>query len=203
MSEVKVVVFDLGNVLVNFDYSIAIRNFLRHCPMPEADLNQLVNQSPLLQQFESNQLSPAQFYAEICTASGFCGTFEQFREAFCEIFSPAERMIELHAQLRQAGLLTYIFSNTNKLQAPYIRDRFPFFSTFHAYILSCDHGAMKPHPRIYEVVENVSGCRAGELLYIDDREENIATGRARGWKTIHHQAPEETIARVRAEGLPV
>ena len=36
--------------------------------------------------------------------------------------------------------------------------------------------------------------RSAEILYIDDRPENIAAGAARGWRTILHETPEKTRA---------
>ena len=53
-------------------------------------------------------------------------------------------MIQLHAALRQQGIPTYIFSNTNELAVSHIRRTFPFFANFDGYILSYEHGAMKP-----------------------------------------------------------
>ena len=34
--------------------------------------------------------------------------------------------------------------------------------------------------------------RGAKILYIDDRPENIATGKTRGWRTILHETPEKT-----------
>ena len=35
---------------------------------------------------------------------------------------------------------------------------------------------------------------SGEILYLDDRPENIAVGEARGWQTVLHESPENTRA---------
>ena len=53
---------------------------------------------------------------------------------------------------------------------------------------------MKPHPKLYEVVEQVTGCNGEEILYVDDKLENVEAGRARGWQVIHHSDAEKTIA---------
>ena len=110
-------------------------------------------------------------------------------------------MIELHGQLRARGVPTFIFSNTNDLAIRHIRANFAFFAGFTEYIYSHEAGAMKPDARIYEVVERRTGRCGAELLYIDDRLENVEAGAARGWRAVHHQTPEQTIAAVRAAGL--
>jgi HAD superfamily hydrolase (TIGR01509 family) len=110
-------------------------------------------------------------------------------------------MIQLQAALRQRGLKTYAFSNTNELAVEHIRRCFPFYATFDGCILSYEHGVMKPDARLYEVVERQSGRRGADLLYLDDRPENVAAGAARGWQVILQESPEKSLAAVRQLGL--
>ena len=53
---------------------------------------------------------------------------------------------------------------------------------------------MKPEPLIYEAMEAMTGRRGADLVYLDDRTENIAAGAARGWRAILHETPEKTRA---------
>jgi HAD superfamily hydrolase (TIGR01509 family) len=110
-------------------------------------------------------------------------------------------MVQLHAALRTAGVPTFIFSNTNDIAIGHIRNNFPFFSNFDGYILSYEHGAMKPEARLYEVVEQQTRRRGSEILYLDDRPENIAAGEARGWQVILQESPEKSRAAVEKTGL--
>ena len=45
-------------------------------------------------------------------------------------------------------------------------------------------------------MEAMSGRRGADLIYIDDRLENIEAGAARGWRAILHQTPEQTRAAI-------
>ncbi len=197
----KAVVFDLGKVLLDFDYSILVRRMVPRSRLNEVELNQLLNQAPLLLRYETGSLSTAEFFAEVQNASGFNGSEDEFTSFFADIFTPIAPMIALHAQLRSRGVPTYIFSNTNDIAIAYIRRTFPFFSNFAGYVLSYEHGAMKPDAPLYAVVEEITGLRGTELLYLDDRHENITAGAARGWRAILHQEPTVTEAAVRATGL--
>jgi 2-haloacid dehalogenase len=60
---------------------------------------------------------------------------------------------------------------------------------------------MKPESRLYEAVERQSARRGAEILYLDDRPENVAAGAARGWQVILHQSPEQTQAAIQKLGL--
>lgn len=112
-------------------------------------------------------------------------------------------MISVQKALRQAGIPTYIFSNTNDIAITHIRARFPFFAHFDGYVFSYEHGAMKPTAKIYEVVERVAGHQEKALVYLDDRAENIDGGLARGWNALLHETPGKTISALRKLGLPV
>ncbi len=190
----EVVVFDLGKVLVDFDYGIAARNLAALSKMPTPQMQELLEKSQLLVQFETGLTNRNQFFRQVCDATGYCGDQAKFNLLFADIFSPIEPMIEFHAALRKQSIPTYIFSNTNDLAVAHIRSRFPFFSNFNDYILSYEHGAMKPQRKIYEVVERMTGKRGTQICYIDDRLENVEGGKAMGWQVISHKTPEETIA---------
>jgi HAD superfamily hydrolase (TIGR01509 family) len=134
--------------------------------------------------------------------TGFRGV-RRIRRLFADIFWEIPPMIELHAALRRKGIRTYIFSNTNDLAIGHIRRNFPFFANFDGYILSYEVRAMKPDAKIYEELEQLSGKRGSEILYLDDRQENVDAGAARGWQVILQTEPEKSLSEMRRLGLPV
>lgn len=200
---IKAVVFDLGKVLVDFDYGIAARALAVRSRVPVEQMRHVIDQSPLLVTYEMGHLATKLFYNQVCEATGFCADIDEFSRLFGDIFSPIEEMIALHAKLRERGVPTYIFSNTNELAVTHIRKTFPFFSNFDGYIYSFEEGALKPSAAIYEAVERRAGHSGNAILYIDDRLENIETGRQRGWQVIHHSDPFSTRQAVAAAGLQV
>jgi HAD superfamily hydrolase (TIGR01509 family) len=196
-----VVVFDLGKTLVDFDYSIAASRIAPLC-QPAADPVKFFSQyAALLTSYELGMLSTAQFFEQIKAASGFSGTQAEFSQFFADIFTPIQPMIDLHSELRKIKAATYIFSNTNDLAVEHIRNKFPFFNDFDGYILSYEHGCMKPASKLYEILERASGRKGGEIFYIDDRSENVDAGAARGWKSILHEDPARTCEALKSFGL--
>lgn len=195
------VVFDLGKVLLDFDYSITARALEHLCEASAEDLRWHIDQSPLLMDYESGRLSTEEFFENVRETAGYQGDFDTFHDAFGGIFSEIAPMVELQRRLKRAGVPRYIFSNTNEVAIHHVKKNFPFFAEFEGYVYSHVVGSMKPEARIYEEVESLAGCEGGALLYIDDREENIAAGRGRGWQAIHHTSPDDTIAAVEASGI--
>jgi 2-haloacid dehalogenase len=199
----SVVVFDLGKVLLDFDYGIAADKIARRSRFSPVQMRGLLDHSPLLTRLETGLMSREEYCGEICAACGFSGNLDEFCAAFADIFSEIKLMTALHAALRAGRVPTYIFSNTNDIAAGHIRERFPFFSRFDGYVLSYQHGAMKPAAKIYEVVEGRTGQKGKAIVYLDDRSENVEAGLARGWLALLHETPEKTIAALRRLGLPV
>jgi glucose-1-phosphatase len=188
------IVFDLGKVLVDFDWSIAARKIAARSTAPPEQFHEFLATSPLLWQYECGRLTRVKFFEAIRAATGFQGTVVEFNGYFAEIFTEIAPMIALHAELRQRGFKTYILSNTNDLAIEHVRRDFPFFKHFDGYIFSYVVGAMKPDAKIYEAVEKLTGKRGADLIYIDDRAENIEAAVKRGWRTILHETPEKTHA---------
>lgn len=194
----EVVVFDLGKVLLDFDYARLARNMREHCEISFEGLLSALNQSALLHRYETGLVTSQAFFEEVKMLSKFRHDFERFEPLFADIFTPIPEMIEFHNRLRRSGIPTYIFSNTNEIAVRHIRREYPFFANFSGYVFSYEQRSMKPDPRIYEAVEETVGHKAGKILYIDDRPENIEAGVQRGWQTIQHVAPERTIPRAEA-----
>jgi putative hydrolase of the HAD superfamily len=192
MNNAPVFIFDLGKVLVDFDYSIAARKIAARSDKSPQDLHAFLGASPLLLDYECGRLTRQTFYEAICFAIHFRGDLAEFGGYFADIFSEMLGTIALHAELRRRGFKTYIFSNTNDLAIEHVRRNFPFFANFDGYIYSYEVGAMKPDAPIYEAMETMCGRRGVDLIYIDDRPENIAAGAAHGWRVILHESAEKT-----------
>jgi glucose-1-phosphatase len=196
-----VIIFDLGKVLVDFDYSIAARRIAARSRQPPENLDAFLSSSPALIQFETGLITRQAFFEQVRNVAGFLGDIEEFGKMFADIFTEISPMIALHAKLRRRAFKTYIFSNTNDLAIEHIRRNFPFFQNFDGYILSYEVQAMKPDAPIYQALEQMVGKHGDEIIYIDDRAENIAGGAANGWRTILHESPEQTHAALKSFGF--
>jgi putative hydrolase of the HAD superfamily len=197
----SIVVFDLGKVLVDFDYSIAVSRIANRSTLSPTEVGQFFFHSPLLLDYESGRLTRRAFFEQARQATGFRGTMEEFGDFFADIFTEIPPMIELHAELRRRGFKTYIFSNTNDLAVEHIRRNFPFFGNFDGYIYSYEVGAMKPDAKIYKALEQVASRRGAEIIYLDDRLENVAGGLARGWQALLHETPEKSCQALTSLGI--
>src|SRR6267378_372639 len=104
------VIFDLGKVLVDFDYAISARKLATKCRRSPAEVQKLIDHSPLLFEYETGLIDKSEFYRKICALTGYCGLPEEFEPAFSDIFTPIEPMIALHTELRRRKAPTFVLS---------------------------------------------------------------------------------------------
>ena len=194
----RAVIFDLGKVLLDFDYGILARRMAPESDLPAEAILELINQTPLLHRYETGLLSDREFYEAVVAATGFRGGEDRFQDWFGDIFTEITPMVSLQGTLVRKGVPTYVFSNTNGRAIRHVRASYAFYSGFTGEILSYEVRSMKPDARIYEAVESLSGFSGPDLLYLDDRPENIAAGAARGWQAWIHSDPDQTVPRVSA-----
>ena len=62
---------------------------------------------------------------------------------------------------------------------------------------------MKPLAPIYEAMEKMCDRTSEDLIYLDDRAENITSGAARGWRAIQHNSALETKEALKAFDISV
>src|SRR5689334_13950771 len=106
----RVVIFDLGKVLVDFDYEIAARKIAAKGNLPPARVEEIIGRSALLFRYETGEIDKARFYQEVCKLTGYQGTLEEFEPEFSDIFTAIDPMIAAHAELRRLKVPTFILS---------------------------------------------------------------------------------------------
>ncbi len=114
---IKAVAFDIGKVLLDFDYSILVRKLTPQTRWNVSELNIYLNQSPLLARYESGEIGSSKFFRQIKEETGFRGSETDFAALFEDIFTPISGMIDMHRQIVRAGMPTFTFSNTNEMAA--------------------------------------------------------------------------------------
>ena len=199
----RVVAFDIGKVLLDFDYGIFVRNMVPHTKLSVGELDELLNTSPLLAEYESGSIDTQTFYELIRKATGFTGDLKLFGGFFEAIFDPIQEIIDVQRRLHEKGVPTYTLSNTNELAVRHIAQTYDFWSRFEGHVLSYEAKSLKPAARIYEVFEVTTGCEGQEIVYLDDRPENIVAAKKRGWNAWQHVEPDQTLNVLATLGLPV
>ena len=200
---IRVVAFDIGRVLLDFDYGIFVRRMAPRTRLDVSALDALLNQSPLLAAYESGQIDCAKFFRKIQADTGFNGTQEEFSALFEEIFTPIDAMMELHAQVVACGIPAWTFSNTNAMAVRHISRAYEFWARCAGHILSHEVGALKPDAAIYTTLESTTEATGYDIAYIDDLQDNVDAALKRGWSAVRYENPGQARVAFRKMGIAV
>jgi putative hydrolase of the HAD superfamily len=114
---------------------------------------------------------------------------------------PNKPMIEWAASLQRAGIKTGILSNIGDAMEAGIRERFPWLAEFEDHTFSHRLGIAKPDPAIYRHAAEGLGVPAEEILFIDDKEENILAARTAGMIAVQYTSHEAFLLEMQRLGL--
>ena len=195
--------FDIGKVLLNFDFLPSLAKLLPPGLIPRFDRIATLLDRRI--EFETGALDPDEFVTWALGVLQSQATPDEFRDAWRNVFFPVEPMWPTVRRLAAEGHRLILFSNTNALHCPWVFGEFPEFGVFKEAVLSFEVGAMKPDPRIYQHAIGAYQLDPARTRYIDDLPENIARGREFGFRCFQydltdHAAFERWLAAELAEG---
>jgi putative hydrolase of the HAD superfamily len=201
MSALETAVFDLGNVLLMFDWQIAADRLCAGTGKSRREVDHYFMTTPFAVRLDRGEMSRQEFFETVGGDMGFDGTYEEFALIWSDIFSPNEPMIALARRLR-GRVRRFVLSNTNAIHMDFIFERFPFIREFEGHVFSHEVGAMKPEARIYEFLLKRFTVEAGRAVFIDDIRANVEGARVAGLHGIHYQDPDQVRQELTELGIP-
>jgi len=107
----------------------------------------------------------------------------------------------LMKEIKAAGYLVGILSNMPGDFLAWARKNLPVFSLPHIGLYSCDVNLVKPEEAIYRKLLSMFGVEADELVFFDDKDENIKGAEAIGIKAILWVNPKEARRKLISLGV--
>ncbi len=187
--------FDIGNVILPFDYERAGKRLAALSPTPrEPDRGVLAEAG---RAFELGQLDRAAFLRRVRPEFGHSGSEDEFLAIWEDIFEPNPGINALIEELAERMPL-FLLSNIGEIHRESVHRDYPIFRHFRSGIYSYEVGCMKPDPRIFSIAIERLGVDPQRTLYLDDLAENIAAGRAAGFRCVHYAVSrhEEALAEI-------
>lgn len=185
MSELKAVVFDVGNILIRWEPDHVLRPYFS-------------NDKDYAAFLESTRLMwmNLEFDAGRPFADGIGELVRRFpeHEAPLRAFDTRWSECVLHAiddnvatllALKQAGHTVHAITNFAREKFDIARVRFPFLNNFDHALVSADIALIKPDYRIYHRFVHDVGLKPEELIFVDDSAINIAAAKSVGYQVFH------------------
>jgi glucose-1-phosphatase len=190
---VQAILFDIGNVLLKFDFNRAARSMAPHSTAPEAEIRAVLD--AWQHRHETGAVSSDDFSSAVRGEIGYQGPESLFREQFCDIFTPNEPMWEFVRSLF-GKVPVFLFSNISLWHETWVFEQYPDFARFDGGFYSWRIGAMKPDPKFYQEALETLPFPPDRIGYMDDMPNNVAGGLAAGFRSFlyHHDHHEAFLA---------
>ena len=98
--------------------------------------------------------------------------------------------VSLMEDVKKAGYVLGILSNMPHEFLAWARENLPVFSLPHMGLFSCEVNLIKPEEAIYRKLLSMLELESAEVVFFDDKPENIEAARAAGIQAFLWESPE-------------
>lgn len=198
---IECVVFDLGNVLVEWDRRLLYEQLIDD----PVDLDRFLDEVLTLD--VNADLDRGVALAEVTDALAarhpqYAALIEAFRDRWVETLGEIiEGSVRILEELAATDVRLLALSNWGRDTFAVAEPTLPFLRHFEALVISGREGVVKPDPAIFELLCARHDVAPDRAVFIDDSAANIATARDLGFATVHFTAPEPCRRELVALGL--
>ena len=204
LTVIKTIIFDLGQVIIDLDTDAVISRLKGYSDKQADEIVRLITESQVLIEYEVGNMTDDYFCDEV---NKLLGTniplviFEQIWNSFLGVIKP-EKLQLMEDLKNQFEVL--ILSNTNAihqrefdLMVSSIRPGNIMSDMVHTAHYSHCMGFRKPDLRIYEKVLDLHRLNPAEMVFFDDRIENIVAAQILGIKGIQVTYSDQILDQLR------
>lgn len=202
-TEIKSVIFDLGNVLALHDARIAARRYAKLTGRTFQEIWDTILTSKTEKAYTRGEITSYQFfqYAKSLAVPGSKMTYVQFRDIWNEIFTENEGMEAVLKTLKKHYPL-YLISNTNSMHYCYLLKKYwHLLKHFRRRFPSHEVGARKPDPEIYRRVLRAVKLEPEHTVFVDDHPGFIEGARSVGMHGILFKKPAQLLRDLKKLGV--
>ena len=199
----NIIVFDVGRVLVRWDPDRLYARLIpdpteRHAFFDRVGLEAMNADADRYGSLKAHVTSLAERFPS--DAALILPWWHQWGEMCWDDIPETARILRA---VRGAGWPAWALSNFASDTFAIAQKRFPVLTEFDGLVVSGDEQTIKPESEIYEILEKRSGFSGADVFFIDDKAENIAAARDRGWQTHLFDDPAELAVDLRRFGIEI
>ncbi len=181
---IKALIFDLGNVIVPFDFRRGYAQMERLCSYLVHEIPKRIGTTDLSVRFESGQIGPEAFVDELRALLDLNVEYGEFCRIFSSVFLPDTLIPASLLQSVKGRYPLVLLSNTNAIHWEMLRRTYGLLELFDHQVLSFEVGAVKPSPKIYREAVARTGVRPEECFFTDDVPAYVEAAKREGIEAV-------------------
>ncbi|MFX1410482.1 MAG: HAD family hydrolase [Promethearchaeota archaeon] len=199
--KIKAIIFDLGGVVVELDFSRFFKDVIEISPLNTPNSSLLLEFWRQSDIYHQGKISNNEFYSQACELLQTCAlNQEQFFDSFNSvIYQIKEDLLTLIKKIKdQNNIRILCLSNVNASHWQHLLEKNKeIVEYFDELILSFEVHMTKPDPRLFELAIQKASCKPEEIVFIDDGLNNIRSARELGIKGIKFTNLENLVNELR------
>jgi FMN phosphatase YigB (HAD superfamily) len=198
---IKAVIFDLGKVIIPFDFKRGYQGLEQVCGYPAAEIPRRLATTDLVQRFESGLIEPKDFVEQLSRMLDLRVDYDQFCQIWSSIFLPDPLIPESLLEGLSKRYRLMLLSNTNAIHFGMLEQSYPLLRHFHDLVLSYRVRAMKPSPAIFREAITRAECLPDECFFTDDIAEYVAAAKREGMDAVQFESRAQIEQELLARGI--
>lgn len=190
MNKIKAVIFDLGGVL----FTNGTKKFSEHLANKyKVDLEKakvILDKSNIGNAYRTGKITREEFWGAVKKELQLTEHIDVLEQGWIDVYVLIEETRDIILDLAKKYKV-YFLSDNVKERVEAIDKKYNFTKWFHGGVSSHEAGIRKPHPDIYKIALDKTGLLANEVLYIDDKENNLTPAKDLGMVTLLFESPEK------------
>lgn len=198
---IKNIVFDFGGVLLDWNPRYLYKGYFRDDDEMEHFLSDICNSEWNVQQDAGRPFAEAVrlLQAEHPEYSEAIRMYDEQWDKMLKCELPDS--IDLLKELKSKGYGIYGLTNWSSEKIGVAFSRYDFFSLFDGIVVSGEEKVAKPDPKIFRILLDRYGLKAGECVFIDDNQPNVDAAESLGFNAIRFDNVTDVRAGLKGLGV--
>lgn len=195
------VVFDLGGVIVRWNADAFLESVFDSTETRESLRRGFLQHQDWIE-LDRGTLDPDDAVERAVSRTGVAAAdVDRLLAAVPPFLVPYEAVVELVAEVKEAGHRLFVLSNMHRASVDYLERTHDFWDLFDGAVYSCRIRHVKPEPEIYEHLLSTYELEAAETVFIDDLRENVDSAARFGIRTVHYRDVDQCRRELRDHGV--
>lgn len=197
----RILLFDLGGVLIDIDFDRALRLWQPMSRLPFDEIKRRFSFDEAYERHERGEITAAEYFGHLASVLELDADHSRIERGWNSIF--IAEIAETIAVMRAARerVPCYAFTNTNAAHRAFWSRKFPCVSNaLDGVFASCEIGLRKPERRAFDHVAQALGVPPASILFFDDSPENVDGASRAGLQAVHVRVPADVADALRATG---
>ena len=186
----KNVIFDLGNVLLDFNPKGYLKSKVSEEKLDEV-FKAIFNSEEWVMLDRGTITEKEAINNIINRNSNYKDEINLAFDNWYDLLKPIEDTVEILSSLKEHGYKIYYLSNFHELAFGEVTRKNNFFKLFDGGVVSYEEKLIKPEEDIYKLILDRYKLNPSETIFVDDMEANVEGANKLGIKTILFKSPKE------------